>query len=225
MDVGNKKNKLKDRSGTAVVCCRAYESSYGRLYTTGFGEINAILCAVKIALGTLVAEKHFEGELGQRLGRPVLDLDKRRAINPDGSLGRGLDLIIDVAGFSYGSYPSTSMAPILVALVSLVYPECKPVPGVAMLGELYHFGPIVQLQFVVSATHVRPLLSPSSPIKTVLVPMHIKATVDAAVAEAKAAMALEGVEMKKEGLEVKTYSNLAELLSQSLTLKTVNKPS
>ena len=113
IDVGNEKNKLKDRSGTAIVCCRAYESPHARLYTTGFEENNAILSAIKMALGTLVAEKHFEGELGQRLGRPVLDLDKRRAINPDGSLGRGMDLIIDVTGFSHGLYPSTSMAPIL----------------------------------------------------------------------------------------------------------------
>ena len=94
---------------------------------------------------------------------------------------------------------------------SLVYRECKPVPGVAMLGKLYQLGPVGQLWLMYNlyaTTSYYHRQARSIPCWC-LDHAYQGYSVDAA----------GGVLVKKEGLEMKTYSNLVELLKESLTSK------
>jgi len=191
----------------------------GSLYTTGFLDSKIILSAIKMALVVMI---NFPTRLKSSLGVPVLDLATRRAVREDGTEGSRMDLYIDVVGF-IGSYGSTGVAALVVALTSLVWPHHKLQPGVAVVGELYCHGAPLRLGLKITASHLKPVLL-SGPTKRLVVPVpeYVKSMVMIALHEAKRMHKENRVQIKEGGLEVVGYSTLAELLTYCFIFQDVD---
>ena len=169
-----------------------------------------------------------------KYGPRLLDHHSRRAILPVGenngntTNGNGsaqgvyMDLLVDTKTTENGADAATFTAAILISLITTIYSNCKPVPGLVVLGELRLDGTPISMNLSLNEKLFGPLLSTHGHgMRKLLVPVSLRDQLVPAVR----------MEQEKRGggqgeqVVVVGYKNLRELLTESLMVANADNDS